>query len=66
MNKRETFKELEAASLYCPKCKQAVPVRKSLFLVLPNGDKYEYRCAFCGTSVGSKIVSGNETRRLII
>jgi len=32
-----------------------VPVIKSLLLILPEGDKYEYRCRFCGTAVGEKI-----------
>ena len=49
------FDQLEAMELYCPKCSQAVPVRKSLLLVLPEGDKYEYRCQFCGATVGDKI-----------
>ncbi|MDM8549392.1 hypothetical protein QUF72_04905, partial [Desulfobacterales bacterium HSG2] len=49
------FRELDATELYCPKCKVAVPVRKRLLLVLPEGDKYEYRCAFCAESVGTKI-----------
>ena len=56
-NKRQdksSYGEFEAAELYCPKCKRAVPVIKSLLLVLPAGDKYEYRCRFCGTPVGEK------------
>ena len=32
-----------------------MPVRKRLLLVLPEGDKYEYLCARCGSSVGDKI-----------
>jgi hypothetical protein len=43
----------------------AMPVRERLLLVLPEGDKYEYLCARCGTSVGDKIVRG-ETQPLII
>lgn len=54
-DQRPTFKELEATELYCPVCKKAGPVRKRLLLVLPDGDKYEYRCAVCATSVGAKI-----------
>ena len=55
-NQREAdFDEFEAMELYCPKCGRAVPVRKSLLLVLPEGDKYEYRCQFCGTTVGDKM-----------
>ena len=53
--KRPDFDQLEAMELYCPECSRAVPVRKSLLLVLPEGDKYEYRCQYCGTTVGNKI-----------
>ena len=49
------FDEFEATELYCTRCGRAVPVRKSLLLVLPEGDKYEYRCALCGNTVGDKI-----------
>jgi len=51
----EAFREFDAAELYCPRCRRAGPVRKSLFLVLPQGDKYLYRCAQCGETVGTKI-----------
>ncbi len=55
-NQRESsYSEFEATELYCPKCKRAVPVSKFLLLVLPEGDKYEYRCRFCGTAVGDKV-----------
>jgi transposase-like protein len=50
-----SYKEFEATSLYCPRCKAAVPVRKKLLLVLPEGDEYEYLCAYCSSSVGMKI-----------
>ncbi len=49
------FKEFDATQLYCPKCKRAMPVRKRLLLILPDGDKYEYRCAYCAESLGTKI-----------
>ncbi len=49
------FDEFEAVELYCAKCGQAVQVRKSLLLGLPDGDKYEYRCQDCGSTVGDKI-----------
>ena len=49
-----SFDQFEATALYCPKCKEAVPVRKRLLLVLPEGDNYEYLCAYCGASVGDK------------
>ena len=51
----DSFEEFEATELYCPKCQKAVQVRNRLLLVLPDGDKYEYLCAFCSTSVGTKI-----------
>ena len=53
--KKPSYEEFEATSLYCPKCKTAVPVRKRLLLVLPEGDEYEYLCAYCSSSVGIKI-----------
>ncbi len=49
------FKDLEAMELYCNECGRAVPVRKFLLLVLPDGDRYEYRCQLCGNKVGQKI-----------
>jgi hypothetical protein len=52
------FDQFEAMELYCAKCRRAVPVRKSLLLVLPEGDKYEYCCPFCGSTVGDKIERG--------
>jgi len=52
---KPAFDQFEAIELYCPKCKRAVPVKKSLLLILPEGDKYEYRCQDCGSKVGDKI-----------
>ena len=49
------FDQFEATELYCSKCGRAVPVRKSLLLILPEGDKYEYRCQHCGSTVGDKM-----------
>ena len=49
------FDQLEATELYCPACRRAVPVRRFLLLILPEGDNYEYRCQYCGTKVGDKI-----------
>jgi hypothetical protein len=65
-NPMETFKEFDATELYCPKCGRSMPVRKRLLLVLPEGEKYEYLCAMCGTSIGNKVVRGGEQIRLII
>ena len=54
------FDQFEATELYCAECGRAVPVRKSLLLVLPEGDKYEYRCQHCGATVGDKIDRSGE------
>jgi hypothetical protein len=51
----DAYEEFDATELYCPQCKQSVPVRKRLLLVLPEGDKYEYLCAYCAETVGTKI-----------
>jgi hypothetical protein len=49
------FEEFDATQLYCPRCREAMPVKKRLLLVLPEGDKYEYLCARCFESVGTKM-----------
>ena len=64
--KNETFKEFDATELYCSQCKRAVPVRKRLLLVLPEGDKYEYLCAFCSETVGTKLVHSNDEQTHLI
>jgi hypothetical protein len=64
--KPSSFEELEASALFCPKCKEAVPVRKRLLLALPQGDKYDYLCVYCGSQVGSKLVSGEDNNLKLI
>ena len=64
--RKPSFKEFEATSLYCPQCKAAVPVRKRLLLVLPEGDQYEYLCAYCSSSVGTKIDKDATPIQLVI
>ena len=54
MRGRDSFGDFDATELYCPRCKRSVPVRKRLLLVLANGEKYDYTCVYCGTSVGDK------------
>ncbi len=54
---RETYKDFDATELYCPRCKKAVRLRKRLLLIVPQGEKYDYSCAFCGMSVGDKLVT---------
>jgi hypothetical protein len=50
-----SFREFEAQSLFCPRCRRAVAVRKKLLLVLPTGNQYDYVCQDCGTAVGGKV-----------
>lgn len=59
------FDQLEASSLFCPRCKTAVPVRKRLLLVLPDGERYEYLCARCSESIGRKVETGTQRIQLI-
>ena len=54
MNRNRQYEALEASELFCPTCRESRPVRRHLLLVLPSGNKYEYRCATCGTTVGGK------------
>jgi len=61
-----SYKDFDATELYCPRCKQAVPVRKRLLLILPEGDKYEYLCAFCSGSVGTKIARQDKPLTVIV
>ena len=49
------FDEFEASEIFCAKCQKATPVRKRLLIVLPSGNKYDYLCSVCGSSVGSKM-----------
>jgi DNA-directed RNA polymerase subunit RPC12/RpoP len=64
--RKPSFEQFEATSLYCSKCKAAVPVRKRLLLVLPEGEEYEYLCAYCSSSVGTKIDKNASQIELII
>lgn len=66
MQRRPDYESLEAAELFCPRCKQARPVRQHLLLVLPTGNKYDYRCAVCGTSVGSKMDDDNRDFSILV
>jgi hypothetical protein len=63
--KRGSYREFDATELYCPKCRRAVPVRKRLLIVLPEGDKYDYFCSICGTSVGDKMDHQSDNFRIL-
>lgn len=64
--KNSELKGLEAQSLYCPKCKRDQPVIKKLLLVLTNETRYDYCCAKCLTSLGTKIEEGSDIPSFII
>jgi hypothetical protein len=50
-----SFEDFEVVNLFCPTCRAALPVKKRLLLVLPDGGEiYEYRCTKCNTFVGKK------------
>jgi hypothetical protein len=51
----DSYGSLEASLLFCPSCRQAMPVRKRLLLVLLEGEKHEYVCQQCGTPCASKM-----------
>jgi hypothetical protein len=65
-NRPSQYDQFEATELYCPRCCQAMPVRKRLLLVLPEGDKYEYLCAACLTPVGDKIERNSEGTHVLL
>ncbi len=62
---REHYRDFDATELFCPRCKRAVPVRKRLLLILSSGEKYDYTCVVCGTSVGDKLVSQKDSLNII-
>lgn len=51
---QQGYKRFSASELYCPVCKRSMPVREKHLLVLPGGDLFDYVCAQCGTSLGTK------------
>jgi hypothetical protein len=60
------YADFDATELFCPQCRRAVPVRKRLLLVLPEGDKYEYLCVHCHSTVGTKVSRGQPPLNLIV
>jgi hypothetical protein len=63
---RETYRDFDATELFCPRCQRAVRVRKKLLLILADGEKYDYTCMVCGTSVGDKFVRNNSDSGLLV
>ena len=64
--KQPSFQQLEASLLYCPRCRQAMPVRKKLLLILPQGNKFEYLCTACSSTCGDKIESDDPKPRILM
>jgi uncharacterized Zn finger protein len=62
---KQSYKDFDATELFCPQCKRAVAVKKRLLLILKEGEKYDYSCVYCGTSVGDKLVTEKENSNLI-
>lgn len=60
------FEQFRANLLYCPKCKEAVPVRERLLLILSDGKIFDYSCAYCATSVGTRRETEKREVRLFI
>jgi hypothetical protein len=60
MASMQQFENFTASSLYCEKCKAAMPVRERLLLVLPDRELYDYLCTECGSSVGSREVTAGD------
>lgn len=53
----ESFEQLQASVLLCPRCRVARPVRERLLLVLPDGELHEYLCTACGSSAGTRKIT---------
>ena len=57
---QQLFENFTASSLYCEKCKVAMPVRERLLLVLPDREIFDYLCTECGSSVGRREITAGE------
>jgi len=57
---QQQFENFTASSLYCEKCRTAMPVRERLLLVLPDKEIFDYLCTECGSSVGQREVTAGD------
>jgi hypothetical protein len=57
---QQQFENFTASSLYCEKCRAAMPVRERLLLVLPDREIFDYLCSGCGLSVGRREITTGE------
>ena len=60
MMSQQQFENFTASSLYCEKCKAAMPVRERLLLVLPDKEIFDYLCTGCASSVGQREVTAGD------
>jgi len=60
MSQPQQFESFTASSLYCDKCKTAMPVRERLLLVLPEKEIYDYLCTGCASSVGQREITAGD------
>jgi hypothetical protein len=56
----QQFENFRASSLYCNKCRQAMPVREKLLLILPDKEIFDYLFTGCASSVGQREVTAGE------
>jgi len=59
---QQQFENFTASSLYCEKCRAAMPVRERLLLILPDKEIFDYLCTGCGSSVGQREVTAGDKR----
>lgn len=57
---QQQFENFTASSLYCEKCRGAMPVRERLLLILPDKEIFDYLCTGCGSSVGQREVTAGD------
>lgn len=57
---QKQFENFTASSLYCEKCKVAMPVRERLLLILPGKEIFDYLCTNCASSVGQREITAGE------
>jgi len=59
------FAKLRASELFCPTCRQAMPVRERLLLLLLDGEIHEFLCMRCNSSLGTRRVSNTQPVQLL-
>lgn len=60
------FEQFRASLLFCPRCRDAVPVRERLLLILSDGKLFDYMCTYCASSIGTRRETETREVKLII